>query len=183
MTYTTVFFVLSCAVAMTYMWLIPYVTQFTSPWHRKFQVFPFNSTVFHHLEVYDDKGCKEYLVHITSQNCSCLAFVYTDGHSQWMKFSSVNTTFSFRTSESNTRAIKLECENDTVFIFHRTDEYLVYPLLRKSKETYVCPADVSCTFDISPFLQRILSEKESVRGLRIFCISNGTVHLELNEVL
>ena len=183
MAYTTVFFVLSSGIAITYLWLIPHITQFTSPWHRKFHVFPFNSTVFQHLEVYDDNGWKEYYVHITSQNTSCLVFLHTDVHSQWMKFSPVNKTFSFRIQTPLMTAIKLKCQDHTEFIFHRTHEWLVFPLLRDNEEIYVCPVDASCTFDVIPVLQHLLSEKESVKGLRRFGISSQLACIETSDVL
>lgn len=169
--YSSVFFVLSCAVAITYMWLIPYITEFASPIHRKLHFFPLNSASFQHYELYDDNGWKEYCVHVNSENVTCLAFVSTDGHSQWMRFHEVNKTFSFRTPTSLMTAIRLECKNEVDFIFHKQYEWLVFPLLRENNQTFRCPQYATCTFDVSLPLQQMLIEKKSLNGLRTFVIS------------
>lgn len=173
MAYMSVFFVLSCGLAMTYMWLIPYITEFTSPLHKKLHVFSFNASYFTKYEVYEDDGWKEYTIHLNDHNMSCVAFVYTDGRYQWMKFLLVKNTFSFRIPVSLMTAIKLQCSKEVEFIFNKREEWLVFPLIRKDEETFVCPVQYSCTFDVSVSLQSLLSERESFNGLRQFNISKS----------
>ena len=173
MEYTSVFFILSCGIAMTYMWLIPYVTEFTSPMHRKLHAFKFNSSSFKLYEVYDLDDWKEFQVHVNGQNISCLAFVYTDGHTQWMQFPIVNQTFTFRIPISLITAIKLQCKKEVEFIFTKSHEWLVYPILREDNKTFVCPTHSSCTFDVSLSLKSFLLERESKNGLRRFVISRS----------
>jgi len=171
MSYKPTFAMLSCCIALTYMWLIPYLTDFSFQTTRNetFPFFFFNSSIFFsHYVVYEgEDGMKEYIINVKRLNLSCLSYTYMDGNTRWMYFPSiVGSSFSIKLSSSSSHiiAMRIECNGEVDFIFHPTNHVSVFPLLRKDDESFVCPKQSKCTYDISKPIRQILTEDRMEDG-------------------
>jgi hypothetical protein len=176
--YKATFAMLSCGIALSYMWMIPYLTDFSFPTTRKetFPFFFFNSSLFFdNYVVYEGDVTKEYNINVKRLNLSCLSYTYMDGNTRWIYFPSVvGSSFSIKlsssfSSSSHIIAMRIECNGEVDFIFHPKDSVSVLPLLRKDDESFVCPKQSKCTYDVSKPIRQILTEDmDAQRTMRTF---------------
>lgn len=168
MSYKAIFAMLSGGIAITYMWLIPYMTEFSYPTTRKVTFPFFNSSLFSHYVVYEGDGWNEYNIIVKRHNLSCLLYTYNDGSMRWINFPSILGSFSIKVSSSYIVAMRIECNGEVDFIFHPKDGVSVFPLMRKDNESFVCPKHGKCTYDVSKSIRQILIEGMDRQTMRSF---------------
>lgn len=160
--YNKILAVASCMLGMTYVWLIPYITDFSSPFKRKLTSKYFNnSDVFSHYSLNHNKLTDEYTVFIKTRNAHSDAMdCYVSSAYDRLHFLFVNVTFSLQFSllRAPYTAVKISCMDEQEFIFHSKHTSTVFPLIAKDKHTFLSPKYYASVFDILSYLTYILYE-------------------------
>lgn len=144
--------VISCMFGVTYLWLIPYVTEFSARQNKKLVWFNFNnSSMLSHYTVFQHIGLDEYKVFIKpeKQNKSDVysCYVFSLSHRLNFAFENVTLHFSFLLPRLLYSVIKISCVDDSQFIFTTSNPSILFPMMPKDSQTFVCPVQYKCIFD------------------------------------
>jgi hypothetical protein len=155
----TVLAVASCVIAVTYVWLLPYITEFSSPVKRKLKYFSFNeSEVFSHYNLYHLDN-NEYTVFLHQQvNNTRNCFVSSAYDRVHFLHKNVTSHFKFNLKPAPYTAVRITCQNEQQFIFKVEDTSVVFPLMPKDNQTFISLQNQPSVYDISKSLRKCMIE-------------------------
>ena len=176
--------VASCVIAVTYLWLLPYITEFSSPVKRKLTSVSFNqSEVFSHYHMYHLKDIKEYTVFLRQQGNSTRNCLVASAYDRVrFLYRNVTSKFKFNLKPAPYIAVRIRCHNELQFIFNVEDASIVFPLFAKeNNQTYISPKNQPSIYDISMSLRKCMIETFFDDAVFRFYVMKPNCHITLED--